>query len=93
MIGERMMDTNGWTVLLGLVAAACTTVSFVPQVVKTVKTKHTEDISLLMYVVLTLGLFLWLLYGLLLRNIPLVAANSLSCSFSAIILYLKIRLR
>lgn len=79
--------------LLGLAAAACTTASFVPQVLKTIKSRHTKDISLLMYIVLTLGLFLWLIYGLLLRDIPLVAANSISFSLSSIILFLKIKHR
>ena len=79
--------------MLGLAAAVCTTASFVPQVVKTFRSKHTKDISLLMYIVLTLGLFLWLVYGLLLRDIPLVAANSISFTLSSVILFLKIRHR
>jgi len=87
-----MINVDALT-MLGLAAAACTTASFLPQVIKTIKSRHTQDISLLMYIILTLGLFLWLVYGLLLRDIPLVAANSISCSLSSIILYLKIRHR
>ena len=87
-----MKNVDALTVL-GLAAAVCTTASFVPQVIKTIKSRHAKDLSLVMYIVLTFGLFLWLVYGLLLRDIPLVAANSISCTLSFIILYLKIRHR
>jgi MtN3 and saliva related transmembrane protein len=87
-----MNDLDGLT-LLGLAAGFCTTASFLPQVIKTIKSRHTRDISLLMYIVLTLGLFLWLLYGLLLRDIPLILANGISFSLSFLVLFLKIRHR
>jgi len=77
--------------VLGLAAAFCTTASFVPQVVKTLKSGHTRDISLLMYLVLTLGLLLWLIYGLLLKDIPIIAANSISSALAGVILFLKLR--
>jgi MtN3 and saliva related transmembrane protein len=80
-----------WITLIGLVAAACTTLSFLPQVFKTVQTKKTQDLSLGMYVVLTLGLSLWMVYGLITKDFPLILANSISASLSAFVLYMKIR--
>jgi MtN3 and saliva related transmembrane protein len=80
-----------WVTLLGLVAATCTTIAFLPQVIKTVRTKHTEDISLLMYCILTFGLVLWLIYGLLIGNLPIIAANSVILAFALVILILKIK--
>ncbi|MEW6427182.1 MAG: SemiSWEET transporter [Thermodesulfobacteriota bacterium] len=77
--------------LLGLVAAGCTTFSFVPQVIKTIRSGHAKDISLAMYAVLSLGLFLWLVYGIILGDLPLIVANSISCTLSCWVLVLKLR--
>jgi len=79
--------------VLGLAAAFCTTASFVPQVVKTLRSGHTRDISLLMYLVLTLGLFLWFIYGLLRRDISIIAANGISFLLAGFVLFLKFRKR
>lgn len=84
------MDIN-WTTFLGLTAACCTTFSFVPQVIKTIQSKETRNISLTMYVTLTSGLFLWLVYGLINMDLPLILANAVSCSLSAWVLLLKMR--
>lgn len=85
------MAESDWITVLGMAAAVCTTTSFLPQVAKTIRTRHTDDISLLMYVILTLGLFLWLVYGYMRSDLPLMAANSISFTLSAIILILKIK--
>ena len=77
--------------ILGLAAAACTTFSFVPQVIKIFRSRHTKDISLWMYAILTLGLFLWLVYGLVIGDLPLILANAISFSLSACVLALKIK--
>ncbi len=53
------------TELIGIAAGAFTTLSFVPQVIQVVKTKSTKDISLPMFLMFTIGIFLWLVYGLL----------------------------
>lgn len=76
---------------LGLVAACCTTGSFLPQVVKAWKTKETKDLSLWMYCVLALGTFLWTIYGVLISDIAVFLANGLTFIFVLVILYLKIR--
>jgi MtN3 and saliva related transmembrane protein len=80
-----------WITLIGLVAAICTTCSFLPQVIKILRTKRTKDVSLLMYTILSTGLFLWLIYGLMLRDLPLILANTVSLSLAMCVLVLKIR--
>jgi len=77
---------------LGLIAAALTTFSLVPQVVKTVKTRHTGDLSLGMYAIYASGILLWLIYGILQSDLPLIASNSITFLLSAWILVMKIRL-
>jgi MtN3 and saliva related transmembrane protein len=77
--------------LLGLVAACCTTLAFVPQVVRIWRTRSTHDISLAMFVVMSVGMLLWLVYGLLIRNLPLVLANGATFALSLTILVMKIR--
>jgi len=77
--------------LIGLVAAFCTTVALVPQVLHTYRSRRTKDISLGMYLILTLGLLLWLVYGLIRKDLPLILANSVSLSLTACVLFLKIK--
>ena len=76
---------------LGLIAGVCTTCSFLPQVIKAMRTKQTRDISIGMYSTLSMGLFLWLMYGLLLGDIPLILTNSISLTLSLLVLALKLR--
>jgi MtN3 and saliva related transmembrane protein len=77
--------------LIGLFAALCTSTSFVPQAVKTIKTKDTSGISLHMYSLFTLGTFLWLLFGLFTTNAPVIAANAITLIFALIILGYKLK--
>ncbi|MBV1886255.1 MAG: SemiSWEET transporter [Parvibaculaceae bacterium] len=77
--------------ILGSVAAVFTTLSFVPQAVKVVQDGNTEAISLGMYLMFTLGVCLWLAYGLLLESWPLIAANSVTLLLAGTILSLKMR--
>jgi MtN3 and saliva related transmembrane protein len=77
--------------IIGLVAATCTTISFLPQAIRIIKTKHTKDISLAMYSILTIGIFLWLVYGILLKDLPLIIANAITLLFTSTILILKIK--
>ena len=79
------------TEIVGLVAAFLTTVAFLPQVVHTIRTRSTHDISLRMYSLYTVGIFLWLIYGLLLRDVPLIASNIVTFLLSGTILALKLR--
>ncbi len=76
--------------ILGLVAAGLTTVAFIPQVHKTWKTKSAKDLSLGMYLIFTGGVILWLIYGILKEDIPIIAANVVTLSLTLILLYFKI---
>jgi len=77
--------------LLGLAAAFCTTVAYLPQVVQAWRTRSTKDLSLPMLLVLTTGLLLWLIYGAIIRDVPLIAANSVTFVLTGTILYFKLR--
>lgn len=68
--------------ILGLVAAVLTTSGFLPQIVKTWKTKDVSSLSLPMYLVLCTGMVLWLIYGVLTNSFALVAANTVSSSLT-----------
>jgi MtN3 and saliva related transmembrane protein len=76
---------------VGYVAAALTTFSFVPQAVRTIRTKETHGISLWMYVMFNVGIGFWLVYGLVLMSWPMILANIVTLALSGTILALKIR--
>ena len=78
--------------IVGYIAAAMTTIAFVPQAIKVIKTKDTESLSLIMYIILTIGLILWLYYGYLINDYALIFANLITGSLSLIILIYKIRI-
>lgn len=79
------------TTLIGLAAGTCTTIAFLPQALKCWRTRSTRDISLSMFLVLVAGVALWLAYGLILGDIPLVAANGVTLLLAGSILVLKLR--
>lgn len=76
--------------IIGYLAAFLTTVSFVPQAIKTVRTRDTSSISLGMYVLFTLGVMMWLAYGLGTRQWPIIIANAITVVLATIILGFKI---
>ncbi len=86
----KYMNIN-WLTLFGLLAGVCTTISFLPQVIKTIKIKETKDISLLMYIVLTTGIILWIIYGILRKDYPVIIANVITFVLSATVLFLKLK--
>jgi MtN3 and saliva related transmembrane protein len=77
--------------LIGLAAATLTTVAFVPQVVRAWRTRSTRDISLPMFLVLAAGIVLWLIYGAMLRDLPLILANLVTLVLVLMILFFKLR--
>lgn len=79
--------------ILGLLAATCTTVSFIPQAIKTIQTKNTSGISLGMYALFATGTLFWLLYGIGNRDLPIIIANGITLVFATIILVYKIRFK
>ena len=80
-----------FTTLIGLAAGTCTTLAFLPQALKAWRTRSTRDISLSMFLVLVAGVGLWLAYGLILGDLPLVAANGVTLVLAGSILVLKLR--
>lgn len=76
--------------IVGFIAAFCTTIAFLPQAIRTFRTKNTDGISLSMYSIFVLGVIMWLVYGILLNDIPLIIANSVTLALSASILVMKI---
>jgi len=76
---------------IGGIAATLTTCSFIPQVWRVWQTRHTKDISLLMYTLFTLGVALWLAYGILLDAWPIIIANSVTLLLAGTVLVMKLR--
>lgn len=75
----------------GYLAAVMTTLAFVPQAVKTIRTKDTRSISLGMYVVFTAGIAMWLVYGIALDSMPMILSNIVTFLLSATILTMKLK--
>ena len=76
---------------LGLTAGFCTTIAFIPQVLKTWRTRSAKDLSLAMFVIYLMGILLWLLYGVLLGDIAIMLANAATSVLAASVLYFKLR--
>ena len=76
---------------IGFFAAFCTTIAFLPQAIKVYKTKSTKDISLYMFLIFTVGVLSWLIYGLIINDLPVILANAVTLILSFFILIYKIR--
>lgn len=83
-----MIDAN----LIGSAAATLTTTAFAPQVWQVWRTRHTADISLVMYAMFTLGVAFWLTYGILLTAWPIIIANSITLLLAGMVLIMKLKL-
>ena len=79
------------TAIIGYLAAFGTTISFLPQAIKTIQTKNTSGISLPMYALFTTGTLFWLIYGVMSGSLPVAVANAITLLFASIILVYKIR--
>lgn len=77
--------------IIGFLAAICTTIAYFPQAIKIIKTKRTKDISLWMYILIFVGLSLWLAYGIMLKSLPLIIANTITIVTSGVILTMKLK--
>jgi MtN3 and saliva related transmembrane protein len=77
--------------IVGLLAAVLSTISFLPQVIQAFRTKHTKDISRATFLFLSIGILLWLVYGILIGEIPVILANSATLILSLAILIMKIK--
>ena len=76
---------------IGFFAAFCTTVAFLPQAIKVYKTKSTKDISLYMFLIFTIGVLSWLIYGLIINDWPVILANAVTLILSFFILIYKLK--
>ena len=79
--------------LIGLIAGTLTTIAFIPQLQHTWRTRSAQDISLSMLLTFVTGVFLWLIYGLLLGALPIILANLITLILTLAILILKMRYR
>ena len=88
MISKGGVEINniGWKVV-GILAATLTMFSFIPQILKSFKTKSVKDVSLITVLQLSLGVFLWILYGLHLRDAIIILANCITLFSLIILLY------
>lgn len=77
--------------LLGLLAGTLTTASFLPQVIKTWRSRSAGDISLVMFALFSLGVLLWIVYGFTVGAVPVIVANVITLLLSLTILIFKIR--
>jgi len=77
--------------VLGMIAGSLTTIAFVPQVVKTWRSKSTHDISYGMFILFSLGLLLWLAYGIVIDAMPIIVSNLVTLLLALVILGLKFR--
>lgn len=77
--------------IIGFIAATLTTVSFLPQVYKIRKYRKTDGVSLSMYVVMLIGVLLWLLYGVMINSVSVITANSVTAVLQIIIIYYKLK--
>lgn len=79
--------------IIGYVAGICTAIVFLPQSVRTIKTKDTSGLSLESYVIYCIGMVSWILYGAYLHSLQMILFNSVSLFFAAIILYIILKQR
>lgn len=75
---------------LGFLAGALTTISFLPQVIKSLRTRRLEDFNLLFLLLMIAGLVLWTVYGFMLGQLPLIVANGVTIALNLTLLWLKL---
>jgi len=80
-----------WLLVLGLTAAVFTTSAGIPQLIKAIKTKSTKDLSLGMFIILSIGVLLWLIYGIITKDAPIIVANAIALVGSLSLLVLKLK--
>ena len=79
------------TQLIGLAAGICTASSLLPQVIKTIREKKAEDVSLVMLLVLLTGIILWIVYGIKKNDFPIIITNSFSLLVNIVMIILGIK--
>ncbi|MCK9615885.1 MAG: SemiSWEET transporter [Candidatus Omnitrophica bacterium] len=79
------------TLIIGIAAGILTTIAFLPQLIRAIKTKHTKDLSLVTFSLFGVGVFLWLIYGIMLSELPIILANAVTLVFVVLIAVMKIK--
>lgn len=77
--------------IIGIIAGVITTSALIPQALKIYKTKSARDVSLMMFIFLAVGIALWFIYGILIKEIPVILANFISLILIFTIIFMKIR--
>jgi MtN3 and saliva related transmembrane protein len=88
LIKDKAMDQTQW---VGIIAGFLTATSMLPQVIKVFKEKKAEDISLLMLIVLLSGIALWIVYGVMRNDLPIIATNAFSLLVNLVLMVLRIK--
>ena len=82
------MDQTQW---IGIIAGVFTATSMLPQLIKVIKEKKADDISLLMLIVLLTGISLWVVYGVMKKDMPIIATNAFSLLVNALMIFFRIK--
>lgn len=80
-----------WTTIIGIAAGILTTAAVIPQIYKAWKTKKVQDVSPGMFIVLLAGLLLWVVYGVMKKDVPIIATNGLALALNGFMLFLMVR--
>ncbi len=88
---ENLFSGSGYIQLVGIVAGIFTSTSLMPQLIKTFKTKTAEEISLVMLITLMLGIGLWIYYGILRKDLPIIITNGFSFMLNVILIVLRVK--
>jgi MtN3 and saliva related transmembrane protein len=91
-LSNTSVETD-YITLLGITAGVLTTIAYLPQLIKTWQSKSAGDISWSMLIILCIGIILWLAYGVLVHDLPILLANIVTFILASVILVLKIRYR
>jgi MtN3 and saliva related transmembrane protein len=85
--------SSNYIEIIGLIAGCLTTVSFLPQVIKTWRSRSAKDLSLVMFSLFCSGIVLWLIYGFLINSLPVILSNAFTLVLSSAILFFKLRFK
>ncbi|MBM3248845.1 MAG: hypothetical protein FJZ10_05460 [Candidatus Omnitrophica bacterium] len=77
--------------IVGIIAGALCTISFIPQIVKIIKTRQAKDLSLLTFSIFALGVLFWFIYGIMIKELPVILANGITLVLVAIVVAAKLK--
>lgn len=90
LIEKKTMDTTQW---IGITAGVLTASSMLPQVIKVLREKKAEEISIVMLLVLISGIGLWIVYGVMKKDMPIIVTNAFSLLVNIVLMILRIKYR